>query len=93
MTMRKIKTVLPSLKPQIPRMLQSNVVYEIKCTGCNSSYVGQMTRHLQKRFKEHTGNTGHTGPMKSHFDVCNVTTEESMVNILGRLIHFPIYQL
>ena len=67
-------------------MLQSNVVYEIKCTGCNSSYVGQTTRHLQKRLKEYTGNTG---PMKSHFDVCNMTPDQSTVNILGKANSLP----
>ena len=86
MTMRKVKTILPSLKPQIPRMLQSNVVYEIKCTGCNSSYVGQTTRHLQKRFKEHTGNVG---PMKYHFEQCNVTPEDNMISILGKATSLP----
>ena len=86
MTMRKVKTILPSLKPQIPRMLQSNVVYEIKCTGCNSSYVGQTTRHLQKRSKEHTGNGG---PMKYHLEQCNVTLDENMIRILGKLLLFP----
>ena len=45
MTVRKMKTVLPSLRPQIPRMLQSNVIYRINCPGCMSSYVGQMTGH------------------------------------------------
>ena len=86
MTMRKVKTILPSLKPQIPRMLQSNVVYEIKCTGCNSSYVGQTTRHLQKRFKEHTGNVG---PMKYHLEQCNITPDENMIHILGKATSLP----
>ena len=37
MTLRKMKTIMPSLKPRIPHMLQSNVVYQITCPGCNSS--------------------------------------------------------
>ena len=32
-----MKTALPSLKPQIPCMLQSNVVYRINCPGCISN--------------------------------------------------------
>ena len=43
-------------------------------------------RHLQKSFKEHTGNTGR---MKSYFDVCDVTPDESMVNILGKANSLP----
>lgn len=81
MTMRKIKTAMPSLKPQIPRMLQSNVVYKIECPGCNSSYVGQTTRQLQRRFKEHAGNKG---PVKSHFENCAITLDNGMIKIIGK---------
>ena len=86
MTMRKMKTILPSLKPQIPRMLQSNVVYKINCPGCMSSYVGQTTRHLLRRFKEHTGNTG---PVKSHLESCNVTPDENMISVIGKSQNLP----
>ena len=49
-TLKKLKTVLPQLKPQIPRMLRSGNVYQIDCPGCNARYVGQTVRHLQTRF-------------------------------------------
>ena len=81
MTTKKMKFALPSLKPQVPRMLQSNVVYKICCPRCNSSYVGQTTRHLQRRFKEHTGNRG---PVKTHFENCSVTPDNTYINIIGR---------
>ena len=41
MTLKKIRHVLPALKPPVPKMLQNNVVYNITCPRCNSSYVGQ----------------------------------------------------
>ena len=80
--MRKMKTVLPSLKPQVPRMLQSNVVYQITCSRCMSSYVGQTTRHLMRRFKEHTGNMG---PVKSHLEYCGVTPNENIISVIGKI--------
>ena len=86
MTTKKIKCSLPSLKPQVPRMLQSNVVYKISCPGCNSSYVGQTTRHLQRRFKEHTGNKG---PVKTHFENCGITPDCTVVKIIGRANSLP----
>ena len=51
MTTKKTKTIMPSLKPTVPKMLQSGVVYQISCPRCNSSYVGQTVRHLSRRFK------------------------------------------
>ena len=81
MTMNKTKQTLPSLKPLVPKMLQSNVVYKIVCPRCESSYVGQTARHLQQRFREHVGNKG---PVKSHFDSCNVTPNNDVISVLSR---------
>ena len=69
MTTRKLKTCLPSLKPLVPKMLRSNVVYKLTCPSCNASYVGQTVRHVQQRVREHLGSKG---IMKSHFDACGV---------------------
>ena len=69
MKTKKTKTVLPSLKPMVPKMLQSAVVYKISCPGCNSSYVGQTVRHVQRRFQEHIGKNG---LMRKHFDSCGI---------------------
>jgi len=66
-TLRKLKTALPPLKPAVPKPMQSRVVYEITCPGCNSSYVGQTIRQLKARFAEH-GNP--TSPVGSHFSLC-----------------------
>ena len=72
---------MPSLKALVPHMLQSNVVYKITCPGCNSSYVGQTTRQLQRRFREHTGNKG---PVKSHLDDCGITPNSDIIQIIGK---------
>ena len=53
MTLRKLKTTLPSLKPQVRKELKSWVVYKITCPCCQASYVGQTCRHLSTRYSEH----------------------------------------
>jgi len=53
MTLRKLKTVMPSLKPPAEKRLRSGVVYKIECASCQAAYVGQTSRHLITRFKEH----------------------------------------
>ena len=65
LTLRKMKTVMSSLKPPVPTILRSRVVYKITCPGCESSYVGQTVRHLKARLAEHRNiNT----PVGAHFD-------------------------
>ena len=66
-TLRKVKTALPSLKPEVKRELKSRVVYKINCPGCNACYVGQTTRHVITRFNEHNNRNG---PIKIHFEQC-----------------------
>ena len=42
-----------TLKDSIPDALKSNVVYKFSCAGCNACYIGETTRHLATRTKEH----------------------------------------
>ena len=65
----------------VPHMLQNNLVYKITCPGCNASYVGQTSRLLQQRFREHVGSRG---LIKNHFDLCKITPTEDHVEILGK---------
>lgn len=44
-TLRKLKTVLPSLKAVIPMPVRSHVVYQVSCPGCGACNVGQTARH------------------------------------------------
>lgn len=68
LTLRKLKTVLPSLKPAIEKSFKSGIVYQITCPRCNSRYVGQSVRHLLTRIKEHSRTST---PVGSHFQSCN----------------------
>ena len=81
LTLKKTKNLISHLKVPVPDMLRSNVVYKITCSQCNLSYVGQTSRHLQQRFKEHIGSQG---LLKKHFEDCNVSPSMDMVKILGK---------
>ena len=67
MTLRKLKTTMPSLKPPVEKKLRSGAVYRIQCPGCNACYVGQTDRHISVRFNEHTHPAK---PVKQHFEAC-----------------------
>ncbi|XP_066936347.1 uncharacterized protein [Clytia hemisphaerica] len=69
LTLRKLKTILPPLKPPIEKALQSGVVYMISCPRCDSRYVGQSVRHLTTRIKEHAKPST---PVGIHCKACDV---------------------
>ena len=48
----KIKNFF-SAKDRTPDALKSLVVYKFICAGCNSCYIGETSRHLSTRIKEH----------------------------------------
>ena len=68
MTLRKLKTTMPSLKTKVEKELRSGTVYQIQCPSCKACYVGQTSRHLLTRFKEHTRPSA---PVRKHFDDCS----------------------
>ena len=70
MTLRKIKTALPSLKERVEKVISSNVVYQFKCPQCNVSYVGMTCRHLITRISEHSQNGENLGPIREHTQDC-----------------------
>ena len=85
MKTKKIKSFLPSLKPVVPKMLRSAVVYKIDCPGCDSSYVGFTSRPLQQRVCEHLGKNG---VIRGHLNQClplplDIENFEKQVNILA----------
>ena len=67
-TLKKLKNVLPSLKPVIKTPFKSWLVYKINCPRCNSCYVGYTCRHLISRFKEHKQPAK---PVSIHMRTCN----------------------
>ena len=69
MTLRKLKTTMPSLKTDVDKELRSGTVYKIQCPSCQACYVGQTSRHILTRYKEHTRPSAH---VRQHFDACSV---------------------
>ena len=71
--------MLPSLKPNVEKVLKSDVVYQIDCPVCNDCYVGQTERHLTTRYSEHINNNG---PVKTHMQKCKATLGEEDIKVL-----------
>ena len=84
-TLKKLKTVLPSLKPPVEKFLKSKVVYKISCSRCDACYVGQTTRHLITRVKEHK----RSGPVGAHMRSCNELLTMENVNIIAKTNRSP----
>ena len=80
MTLRKLKTVLPSLKPVIDKPIRSGIVYKIICPRCEACYVGQTSRHLITRFKEHVKVNQ---PVGKHLEACDSKVNCNDVDILA----------
>ena len=53
MTIRKTKTVLPSLKPPVNIGQRIGFVYKIQCLHCQACYIGQTARNITTRISEH----------------------------------------
>ena len=79
-TLKKLKTVLPSLKSTVEKSLKSGGVYKITCPRCNSCYVGQTRRHLITRFKEHRKPKA---PVAVHVKACKQALTIENVTILS----------
>ena len=90
MTLRKLKTVLPSLKPQVEKPLRSGVIYKIQCAVCEAAYVGQTGRHLKTRLMEHLNPTA---PVGKHLKECGTSVSIEEVEILASTSREDWYRL
>lgn len=55
-TTNTLRAQLSKVKPKVPPPL-TNVVYKIECADCNAVYIGQTTRQVQVRIREHERTT------------------------------------
>lgn len=78
-TINKVKSCLPTLKQPVEKSLKSGLVYQINCPRCASCYVGQTSRHLLFRLKEHKRNGS---PVGNHFRSCECELSIENVKIL-----------
>ena len=79
MTLRKLKTTMPSLKPKVEKHLQSGTVYQINCSGCKTCYVGQTNRHILTRLQEHRKPSS---IVRKHFNTCGTELNMDCLEIL-----------
>ena len=72
LTLRKLKTTLPSLKCRVDHSVRSHVIYRITCPRCASRYVGWTSQHIIRRFQKHMTPTQ---PVGKHVRACGVRKE------------------
>ena len=60
-------------------VLKRNVTLFLSKYNCQSYYVSQTRRQLQRRFSEHLSK----GPVKTHMERCNVTIDHRNIDIIG----------
>ena len=65
-----------SVKDPVPVELRSNVVYKFTCASCNSCYVGETSRHLSTRIREHL-NRDRTSHIFKHLQQCRKACRNS----------------
>jgi len=52
-SLNKLGSIIKRHKDSLPDSFKMNVVYKLKCSDCNASYVGQTCRSLKTRIAEH----------------------------------------
>ncbi|XP_044749184.1 uncharacterized protein LOC123309940 [Coccinella septempunctata] len=50
----KLEIIYTKLKDSHPKLMTSNLVYQIPCRDCNLSYVGMTRQYLKNRIRQHT---------------------------------------
>ena len=78
LTLRKLKTVLPSLKPTIEHKIRSHLVYKITCPRCKARYIGKTDQYLEVRLGQHKHPSK---PVGKHLRSCNALQEVTVNNV------------
>ena len=73
-----------NVKDPVPKSLKSFVVYKFVCPGCNACYIGETTRHLSTRIKEHleTDKKSHIFAHLVNNETCKVLSTENCFEII-----------
>ncbi len=64
----KQREILVKPKDKIPMEQQSGVVYQLKCDNCDKIYIGETSRSLGTRYKEHTAGRHTRTAVGEHLD-------------------------
>ena len=78
LTLRKLKTVMPTLKPTVEKKIRSDVVYKINCPRCQAFYIGFTNQYLTSRFSSHRKPSQAVG---KHLRNCGALNEVSVEDI------------
>ena len=89
MTLRKLRTVMPSIKPPIEKEIRSGIVYKFTCSRCQACYVGFTCRHLKTRSDEHRIRKAQ--PVAKHNKQCKGTVSLENFEILGSSSRGEVY--
>lgn len=76
---KTLRSLFSRIKDTTPLLQQTNVVYSLKCTDCNSIYIGQTSRNLTARI------TSHRSDIKRNILSCALSKH---VNETGHSIDF-----
>jgi len=52
-SLNKLGNIIKGQKDNIPKLLQTNLVYKLACKDCDATYVGQTSRTLKTRISKH----------------------------------------
>ena len=58
------------------------MIYKFTCPSCGACYIGETTRHLSIRTKEHL--TDNKSNVRKHISACNSICDESCFSIIDR---------
>ena len=72
-----------NVKDPTPKFLKSFVVYKFVCLGYNACYIGETTRHLPTRIKEHleTEKKSHIFAHRVNNETCKALSTENCFEI------------
>ena len=75
-----------SVKDPVPVELRSNVVYKFTCASCNSCYVGETSRHLSTRIREHLNRdrTSHIFQHLQQSEACRNSCSAECFEVIDR---------
>ena len=63
----------------------SGTVYKLSCSDCDSTYIGESSRPLGKRIKEHCSQRkSSTSAVSEHLKSCNHNIQQDQVKILAK---------
>ena len=81
-TINKLNSIIILGKDKNDKNNDANVVYKINCNNCNASYVGQNSRRLNVRIKEHKKCTVIETKIRLYLRIPKIITIQLIIIIL-----------